>query len=39
MVGKDVPAALLLNSEDWGYGYFVMDDSTMKVFENSLAKM
>jgi len=33
MVGKELPAALLLNSDDWGFGYFEMDDLTVKVFE------
>lgn len=39
MVGKKVPAAVLLNSDDWGFGHFTMDDSTIKVFEEKLGKM
>lgn len=39
MVGKKVPAAVLLNSDDWGFGHFTMDDSAMKVFEEKLGKM
>ena len=39
MVGKKVPAAVLLNSDDWGFGHFTMEDSTIKVFEERLGKM
>lgn len=39
MVGKDLPAALLLNSDDWGFGYFEMDDLTVKAFEQCLSKV
>jgi hypothetical protein len=39
MVGKEMPAAILLNSEDWGFGYFEMDASSIKVFENCLGKL
>jgi len=38
-VGKIVPAAVLLNSDDWGFGHFTMDDSAIKVFEDNLGKM
>jgi len=39
MVGKKVPAAILLNSDDWGFGHFTMEDTSMKVFEERLGKM
>ena len=39
MVGKSRPAAILLNSEDWGFGYFEMDDVSVKVFEQCLGKL
>ena len=39
IVGKKVPAAVLLNSDDWGFGHFTMDDQAMKVFEEKLGKM
>mmetsp|Transcript_28016 Transcript_28016/g.37412 ORF Transcript_28016/g.37412 Transcript_28016/m.37412 type:complete len:87 (+) Transcript_28016:1803-2063(+) len=39
MVGKSVPAAVLLNSDDWGFGHFTMEDTAMKVFEERLGKM
>ena len=39
MNGKKVPAAVLLNSDDWGFGHFTMDDTAMKVFEERLGKM
>ena len=39
IVGKKVPAGVLLNSDDWGFGHFTMDDNTMKVFEEKLGKM
>ena len=39
VVGKKVPAAVLLNSDDWGFGHFTMDESAMKVFEEKLGKI
>ena len=39
IVGKRVPAAVLLNCDDWGFGHFTMEDTTMKVFEDKLGKM
>ena len=36
---KRVPAAILLNSDDWGFGHFLMDDSSIKVFEEKLSKV
>ena len=38
-VGKRVPAAVLLNSDDWGFGHFTMDENAMKVFEEKLGKI
>ena len=37
--GKKVPGAILLNSDDWGFGHFQMDDSSIKVFEERLSKV
>ena len=37
--GKKVPAAVLLNCDDWGFGHFTMDDNAMKVFEEKLGNM
>jgi len=37
--GKDVPAAILLNSEDWGFGYFHLEESSVKIFEEKLGKV
>lgn len=34
-----VPSAILLNNNDWGFGYFVLDDNSIKVFESSLSKI
>ena len=39
MIGKELPAALLLNADDWGFGYFEMDDLSVKVFEQCLSKV
>ncbi len=39
MVGKELPAAFLLNSDDWGFGYFELDEASVKVFEQSLSKV
>lgn len=33
MVGKSVPSAFLLNSDDWGFGHFELDEPSIKVFE------
>ena len=33
MVGKNTPAAFLLNSDDWGFGHFELDENSIKVFE------
>lgn len=39
MVGKELPAAFLLNSDDWGFGFFELDLASVKVFEESLSKV
>jgi hypothetical protein len=31
--GEDLPAAILVNSDDWGFGYFELDEPSVKVFE------
>ena len=36
---KHVPAVVLLNSEDWGFGHFYLDDAALKVFEGKLSKV
>jgi len=37
LAGKDVPAAILVNNDDWGFGYFILDDASIRVFENKLS--
>ena len=39
IVGKRQPAAVLLNSDDWGFGHFTMEDTAIKVFEDKLGNM
>jgi hypothetical protein len=39
MIGKDLPSAILLNADDWGFGYFELDLPSVKVFEESLCKV
>lgn len=39
MIGKELPAAFLLNLDDWGFGYFELDLPSVKVFEESLSKV
>ena len=39
MIGKELSAAFLLNSDDWGFGYFELDEASVKVFEQSLSKV
>ena len=39
MVGKETPAAVILNSDDQGFGHFVLDNSSIKVLENNLANL
>jgi aminopeptidase N len=39
MDGKPATAAVLLNCDDWGFGHFILDDDTIKVFENSLGNV
>ena len=37
--GKKVPKAILLNSDDWGYGQFILDENSVKMFEEKLSKV
>ena len=39
MVCKDLPAAILLNVDDWGFGYFEIDLASIKVFEECLSRV
>jgi hypothetical protein len=39
MNGKAAPDAILLNSDDWGFGHFILDEAAIKVFEQSLGKV
>jgi hypothetical protein len=39
MVGMDLPAAILLNVDDSGFGFFEIDLPSIKVFEESLSKV
>lgn len=39
LAGKEVPAAILVNNDDWGFGYFILDDTSIRVFENKLSQM
>ena len=39
MVGKELPAAFLLNADDWGFGFFEVDLPSVKVFEESLSQV
>lgn len=39
MVGKAQPHAMLLNSDDWGYGHFLLDEDSVKCFEGCLSKI
>lgn len=39
IVGRNVPAAFLLNNNDWGFGYFALDEASIGVFETSLSKI
>lgn len=34
-----MPAAFLLNNNDWGFGYFALDEASIGVFETSLSKV
>ena len=36
---KKVPDAILLNSDDWGFGNFNLDHGSIKVFEEKLGKV
>lgn len=37
--GVDVPAAILLNNNDWGFGHFTLNEASINVFEKSLSKI
>ena len=39
MKDKAQPAAILLNTGDWGFGHFVIDDESLKVFEEKMSKI
>jgi hypothetical protein len=39
MIGMNLPSAILLNADDWGFGYFELDLPSVKVFEESLCKV
>ena len=39
MKDKKVPKAILLNSDDWGYGQFFLDEQSLGVFEKNLSKL
>jgi len=39
MVGKATSPALLLNSDDWGFGHFELDKDSIEVFEKSLGQI
>jgi hypothetical protein len=36
-VGKDVPLAILMNSDDYGFAVFVVDKKCSKFYEENLA--
>ena len=36
MVGMDVPQAILMNSDDYGFAEFVIDTNSVKFFEEKL---
>lgn len=38
-VGKEVPSAILLNNDDWGFGHFVLDEASTRVFEERLSQI
>lgn len=39
MKDKAKPSAILLNSDDWGFGHFTIDEESMKIFEEKLSKV
>ena len=39
MIGLEAPEALFLNSQDFGFGVFLIDDKSMKLFEQNLGKI
>jgi hypothetical protein len=39
LVGLQVPEAILMNSSDHGFGVFVVDDKSIRFFEENLSKI
>lgn len=39
LVGQDVPSAILMNSEDYGFGVFIIDDKSRDFYEDNLGKI
>jgi hypothetical protein len=37
LIGKDVPQALLINSNDFGFGVFIIDEKSGQYFEGNLS--
>jgi len=38
-VGQQVPEAILMNSNDYGFGVFVIDDKSIRYYEENLSKI
>jgi hypothetical protein len=39
LVGLDVPHAILMNSDDYGFGVFIIDEKSQRVYEQNLNKI
>lgn len=39
LVGQDVPRAVLMNTEDYGFGVFIVDEKSLETFECHLSKV
>jgi len=39
LVGQQVPHAVIMNSSDYGFGIFKMDDQSMLAYEEGLSKI
>jgi len=39
IVGQQVPAAILLNCDDWGFGHFILDETAIQLFEQKLGRV
>ena len=37
--GLQVPEAILMNSNDYGFGVFVIDDKSIRYYEENLSKI